>query len=57
MQNYSVGFFLPCETSKRRNALCLASFDNEAGQKKDKLETANLFAREYNESSIFNSED
>ena len=47
LQNYSAGFFPPCEASKRRNALCLTSFDNDAGRKKDKLETANLFAHEY----------
>ena len=35
---YCVGFLPPCKASKRSNALCLASFDNEAGRQKNKQE-------------------
>ena len=33
---FAAGFLSPCKASKRSNALCLASFDNEAGRQKDK---------------------
>ena len=32
----AVGFLSPCKALKRSNAMCLTSFDNEAGRQKDK---------------------
>jgi hypothetical protein len=48
LPNYCEGFLPPCKAAKRSNAMCLASFGNEAGRQKDKLQLANLFVREYN---------
>ena len=47
LQNYYEGFFSPCEAEDAA-LLTQGKDDNEAGQKKDKQETANLFDHEYN---------
>jgi len=43
------GFLLPCKATKRRMALCHASFGNEAGRRKVKQETARIFDLGYSE--------
>ncbi|MCL2248715.1 MAG: hypothetical protein FWC13_05555 [Oscillospiraceae bacterium] len=46
LQNYCTGFFSPCEAEDAA-LLTQGKDDNEAGWKKDKQETANIYDREY----------
>jgi len=47
LQNYCAGFFSPCKAEDAA-LLSQGKDDNEAGRKKDKQETANIYDREYN---------